>query len=598
MQPDTRVGLLPRDLPDGREVLERGRAAGAGVTVGLSMLCEQHGVSSELEYKKKMRDEGRVMTTMNIGLQTWADTARAMRKLHEECERRGFRIDRYQMQMDRRMGVPQESRIRAAKETGPMLETVQDWYETTHTVPIQPGLGDMMIGSPMSMENATRALEAGVTYIGNMSQFAWKFPSWGGTDVDQMVEMTKALGLMASKRDEGATMQSYLDDGYPAQFNDFTSYIGWAMFERFLVTDVIGARLAISYGGLTHDPIMKTALTMALEEITPEGTFNPFYHCNTTVYTPEIDLNYGILSVDMLYLLLVQHKFRTGAAVLPIPVTEALRIPSWQEIVEVHAITRRVAEFVPTLVNVVDWERLHAIKDQLIDGGRTFFDNIRNGLSDRGVDLQDPLQVLLAIRRLGAVNIERMYAAGPISGVDANLDRTPLIPTDTLKDLLNRKEEVRKNFKARSVKAPAHDMRLIVASTDVHEFGVNVLIDALRSLNIDPIVAGTGVDPDELGDLALEVDATAILVSTHNGMALSYAQQLISELNSRRIKVPILFGGVLNQDFEGSDTPIDVRADLREIGIVVCDQITDLVEGLDLVVGTDRQPSDLTARRE
>jgi methylmalonyl-CoA mutase cobalamin-binding subunit len=440
----------------------------------------------------------------------------------------------------------------------------------------------MMIGSPMSLENATQALEVGITYIGNMSQFAWKFPSWSGTDVDQMVAMTKALGLMAEKREEGATMQSYLDDGFPAQFQDFTSYVGWAMFERFLVTDVIGARLAISYGGLTHDPVMKTALTMALEAITPEDTFNPFYHCNTTVYKPEIDINYGVLSVDMLYLLMVQHKLRTGAAVLPIPVTEAIRIPSWQEIVEVHAITRRISEYVPELVNFVDWARLDSIKDELLEGGKRFFENLCSGLIDMGVDLKDPLMVLLAVRRLGSVQIERCFGVGPIDSETTGDQRVPLLPTDTFRDLEDRQQSVRKIFAQRNVQKPDKPITLIVASTDVHEFGMHVIVDALRSLDIEPIVGGTGVDPDELSDLALEVDAYALLVSTHNGMALTYAQQLMAELKSRGLSLPILFGGILNQDFEGSDTPIDVREELRALGIIVCNDVTDLPEALGL----------------
>ena len=50
--------------------------------------------------------------------------------------------------------------------------------------------------------------------------------------------MVKALGLMAAKRDDDAMTQSYLEDGYPAQFKDYCSYIGWTLFERYLVDKV------------------------------------------------------------------------------------------------------------------------------------------------------------------------------------------------------------------------------------------------------------------------------------------------------------------------------------------------------------------------
>lgn len=572
--------LLPRDLPDGRGLLGEGARLAADITVGRSLICQEHDVRSELAYKRKMAAEGRIMTTMNIGLQTWADTARALRTIHDETTRRGFRIDRYQMQLDRRMGLPAELRANAAKETGPLLESKQDWQETTGTVPIQPGLGDMMIGSPMSVENARNALSVGVTYIGNMSQFNWKYPGWPGTDVDQMVEMTKALGIMAAKHDDDATMQSYLDDGFPAQFSDYCSYLGWAMFERRLVEDVVGARLAISYGGLTHDPVLKSAVTLGLEAITSEGTCNPFYHCNTTAYTADIDRNYATLGVDMLYLAIVQQRLKCGAAILPIPVTEALRIPSWQEIVEVHAIARRAAEYAATLVDIVDWARLEAIRDRLLEGGRRFYDTLLNGLTDLAVDIDDPLQLLLAVRRLGAVEIERRFGAG-VAPDDASEDYAPLLPTDTLSDFISHRTSVRRHFASRRV-AVGREHRIVVASTDVHEFGMHVVTEALRALGVEPIVGGTSVDPDELADLALEAGSTAILVSTHNGMALTYARHLLRELKQRRLELPVLFGGTLNQDIEGSDTPVDVRADLRELGVIACDDILEVSEALGL----------------
>ena len=194
MNKSTLSSLLPRDMPNGRELLDQGRRIGDDVKVGLSLQCQQHGVRSEVEYKKKMIEEGRVMTSLNIGMKTWAETERALESIHTEAERRGFRIDRYQMQMDQRMGLPPELWDRAAKETGPMLETTRDWQATAGTVPIQPQLGDMMIGSPASVENARQALEAGVYYIGNMSQFNWKYPGWPGDDVEQMAEWSKLWG--------------------------------------------------------------------------------------------------------------------------------------------------------------------------------------------------------------------------------------------------------------------------------------------------------------------------------------------------------------------------------------------------------------------
>ena len=576
MTESTLSALLPRDLPDGRALIEEGRRIGDDVTVGLSLQCEQHAVRSEVEYKKKMIEEGRVMPSLNIGMKTWSETERALESIHAESERRGFRIDRYQMQLDRRMGLPPHLWDRAAKETGPMLETTRDWQATARTVPIQPQLGDMMIGSPASVSNARQALEAGVYYIGNMSQFNWKYPGWPGDDVVQMSEMVKALGLMASKVEDGAMMQSYLEDGFPGQFKDYCSYIGWALFERYLINEVTGGRLSIAYGGLTHNPVSKTAVILALEKIKPPGTYNSFYHCNTTAYSAEVDENFAVLSIDDLYLILAQMRTKSGAAVLSIPVTEALRIPTWEEIVQVQTVARRIANDADRLMETINWPSIDALSERMIAGGKKFYENLMQGLDDLHVDMQDPLQILLAVRRLGAYEIENRYGVGELPVSDADLYE-PEIPTDTFLDFVERRDRVRKIFSVQT-RPDNTAVTLVVGSTDIHEYAMYLLVEALQALGIDPIVAGTSVDPEEFADLALEAGAHAILVSTHNGMALTYARQLQNEVEARSMAIPIAMGGTLNQDVEDEPAPIDVQDDLTALGIRVCNDVTDVLD--------------------
>ena len=351
----TRSDVIPERLPDGRALLDAGKRIGAEVSTGLSLLCETHDVRSEVAYRRKMMAENRLMTCMNIGLHSWDQTARALETIDRDCERLGFRIDRYQLNLDRRMGLPRSLWNAVPRETGPMLESDAHWRATARTVPIQPHLGDMMIGSPMSLHNARAAIEAGVTYIGNLSQFAWQYPMWDGGDVEQVAQTVKALGLMASKRDDDLVVHSYLDDGFSAQFTDYCSYIGWSMLEHYIVDEVAGARLANAYGGLTHDPVTKMAMIVALEAVKPPETLNPFYHGNTTAYSKHIDSNFARLSLDVLYIMLAQRRTGSGAPTLPIPVTEALRIPSADEIVQAHCVARGIADRSDSLMSVVDW---------------------------------------------------------------------------------------------------------------------------------------------------------------------------------------------------------------------------------------------------
>ena len=570
-------GLLPRDMPDGRQIAAEGRDLGREITVGVSALCEMHQVRSEVEYKRKMRDQGRFMTAFNIGMKTWDDTARALESIHANCEQRGFRIDRYQMQLDRRMGLPESLWNSVPKETGPMLENREQWQSIAHVVPIQPHLGDMMIGSPASVRNAAHALEAGVSYIGNMSQFNWRYPAWLGDDVEQMAEMVKALGLMASKVDDGAMVHSYLDDGYPAQFKDFCSYIGWSMFERHVVDHCIGARVSISYGGLTHNPATKAAMILAVEALTPDDACNAFFHSNTTGYSLDTDANFGVVSLDDLYMMLAQQRARSFAATMSVPVTEPIRIPTWEEIVQVQTVAHRVAAEAQRLMDTVDWPGIEENRDRLLDGGRRFFENLMQGLDELSVDTEDPLQLLVAVRRLGAPTIENRFGVGSPPADDSSLYQ-PEVATDTFLDFLERRNQVRGVLLNDPIRSTDSGRRVIVGSTDIHEYALFLLVEALRTLGVETVVAGTSVDPNEFADLALEANASAIFITTHNGMALTYAKNLLDELRDRGLSTPVAMGGTLNQDAPGESAPVDVAEELSALGIRVCNQITDVAD--------------------
>ena len=92
-------------------------------------------------------------------------------------------------------------------ETGPMLESLQDWQEVGNVVPIQPHMGDFMIGFPASLENTVNALTAGVTTIGNLSQFfAHEAPDVARSCQDhcrnRLCDCTD--GRLAGKRHSGA----------------------------------------------------------------------------------------------------------------------------------------------------------------------------------------------------------------------------------------------------------------------------------------------------------------------------------------------------------------------------------------------------------
>ena len=151
--------------------------------------------------------EGIPCTCMNIGLATWADTREALENIYEDALSRGVRPpDRFNLIAERRMGLPKDMRADAPPETGPALWTEQDWWELTHTVPIQPEAADNMIGGPGSVDNALDALRVGITYIGVLSQYSWRWPYWDD-EITQLQAVLTAAGVLAAFQDEGVVLR-------------------------------------------------------------------------------------------------------------------------------------------------------------------------------------------------------------------------------------------------------------------------------------------------------------------------------------------------------------------------------------------------------
>src|SRR5712691_7526911 len=112
-------------------------------------------------WRERAASQGISSTCINIGLATWPLTREALGCIYQDSLSRGIRPpDRFNILAERRMGLPKPLRLAAPQETGPLLMTEQDWWETTHTVPIQPEAADNTIGGPGSLDNVVDALRA------------------------------------------------------------------------------------------------------------------------------------------------------------------------------------------------------------------------------------------------------------------------------------------------------------------------------------------------------------------------------------------------------------------------------------------------------
>jgi methylmalonyl-CoA mutase cobalamin-binding domain/chain len=572
--------LLPADLPDGREIVNEGRALAADVDRERSLFCQEKGVASEREWREKARTEGFTCTCMNVGLATWGETREALGQIYENALSRGVRPpDRFNLIAERRMGLPKDRRADAPQETGPVMLTEHDWWELAHTVPIQPEAADNTIGGPASVENAIDALRVGITTIGVLSQYSWRWPYFDD-DIGQTVEVLKGAGLLAAFKDEGVIFDSYLEDGYAGVFHDYANYIGWAMVERYISEELIGAALSPSFGGLTQDPVIKSAVTLALDAVNPDKVPLSYVQGDTIGNTPDFDANMAVLSTDVLFMKMVERRYRLGGAPIAVPVTETERIPSWDEVATVQTISRRLEDYASLVDPVVDWSKIEALRDKLVAGGRVFFESVITGLSSAGIDVRDPAQMLLVLKRLGSARCEELFGAGT-PDPEFLRGRRAVLQTDLVKSTMEERERLLAELRKRREREAIRGMKVLVTSTDVHEFASFLLTSTLSSIGTDVIDFGINRDPEDIVKAVIETDADAVVITTHNGVARSFGQRLIEELGTASANgIPVFMGGVLNEDIEGSDVPIDVRADLNAQGIETPGSIDLLVDAL------------------
>jgi methylmalonyl-CoA mutase cobalamin-binding subunit len=564
---DPRFDFL-KDLPSGQGLLDQGRDIAQTFKVGRTAFFDHFGVSSEREYREQGRDTGRLFTAFNIGMKDWESTREALEHIERQCLDRGVRPpDHWQFIPERRMGLLKEQRRAAMQETGPVLWDDKDWRDWGSCTPLmQPQAGDNMLGGPASIENTIDALKAGSTYVGCLSQMTWRWPYFDN-DVAQLSAVVTATGILAAKSHEGVVLDTYLEDGYPAVFADYGSLVGWSLVERWIAT-LCGTAISVAWGGLTSDPINKSIVTIALDMLDPDHVPPSFVQGDTISYTSDIERNAAICSEDTLFMLAVQHRYRTGSAALPVPLTENLRVPTAEEIVHVQVMARELERRIPEVSDHIRWDVFEEKADSLVGKGRAHFERVMNGLGDEGVDVNDALQLMVALRRLGADEIEQRYGCA-ITDPDARL--TELFAKAAEAVLKDHPGDL------------SHHV-VVIGSTDVHVAAKNALAESLYKCGATVVDCGVNCDPEDLVRAACKDQASAIVVTTHNGVALSYGTHLVHLCREEERIFHLFMGGVLNEDSSESKSPVDVTDRLNALGIVTPGTIHTLVDVMALTI--------------
>lgn len=573
-----RTHILPEtNLPDANELIAQGQELAKTVRVQPGPFLQKYGVASESAFKRERMTQRVIMFHSQIGYRQLEKSKRAYAEIYERLAAVGYRIDRYGICLDWNMGYPWAERAQRPRGTGMILERPEDFIALTHSAPVAPHFGDFMIGMPAAVENVSAALAAGSTSIGNLGQyFTYRLPNWHD-EIATTRATVQAIALCAHQPVE-ILIHSNLDDGFAPLFNDLACVLGIVLIERYLVEELFGGKMTHCYGHTFENPLTRLAFQRALAHVNP----NPgsMIYGNTTIYLEGEVENYANLASYLIVDLVAQKLLPTGHAINPIPVTEAIRIPEIDEIVNAQMFANRLAARAENFPFLIDTSRADEIADQLVASGKKFQENILQGMRDAGVDIRNPFELMLALRRIGAKKLEHAFGPGELR---AERGRAPVVMATTIAALQARADKI-----INTLDEPTREELRVanavvcVASTDVHEYGKILLEAVLERLDMQVIDCGIAADPDAVARRAQNANADAIAISTYNGIALEYLRSLRAELQRLEISPLIFIGGRLNQipDNAANSMPVDVSGDLKNLGAYVCLKPEDMLAQL------------------
>jgi methylmalonyl-CoA mutase cobalamin-binding subunit len=561
-------------------VLAEGRALAKDWKVVPGPFLKERGVASEAEHKRRTAAEGRIMQHAQIGFRELAKSRRAYREIYETCAAKGVTVDRYGICLDWSMALPRALREKGVTGTGMILKGIEDFVAFTSEAPVAPHFGDFVMGFPAALENTQAALAAGASSIGNLGQYFTFAVPGHSDDIATTRATVLALGLIAAQ-DVEVLVHSNLDDGFAALFTDLASSLGAILIEKHIIEELVGAHVSHCYGNHFTDPLRRLAFQLALSEVT--DTPGTMVYGNTVSYRGNAAQNFASSASYLLADITGQRVKPSGHAINPVPVTENTRIPDIDEVIDAQLFAARLVEDSQSFGTLIDTERAQAIADEVVAGGRRFRDSVMRGLAEEeGVDTRDAFQMLLALRRLGGKVLEERWGAGsPDKSVMRG--RRPVVAASLIDEINGKSREHLKVVPgADRMKLAGAGLKVLVATTDVHEHGKLLLENVFRELDVEPIDGGVSVEPDRLAARAAETAADAIALSTYNGVALKYLKALKSELKRAGLETPVLIGGRLNQVPEGSNTslPVDVTSELKAEGAIVCEEVEGAVPAL------------------
>ena len=556
--------LKPAPHADGRELVRKGIEIGNSFEAPLTWY---KGYKNHIEFKKACQREGKIYWTLLMGLATMEDEVAAVKKIYEFQERTGFKLGSLLHIPSGNVALPREYRENAPKTTSFVLDDLDDWLALRNAAPIDISLNDHHLVCPNSIETTVNALKAGAVRVGSFGQFLWDYPGFTD-DVKRYSDMVTSLGIMASKRDDMFCVETYLDDSLPGYFMDCASYVSYALIEHYICTKLCGARYVISFGGLLSEGHTRIAVALALHELmgTEEQPVLTYINGSTNMqWDHDIDGNYGFAAQEMLLEICAEKKFHMSLGINPVSITEKIAVPTLQELLNIYACGKRVEEKADEWMPLIDWTPIIEMKDVMVAEAKRYFANAMNAFREAGIDTEDPLEMLLMLKKFAPQRLESAFHSSTVDG--QSMEVIPFYPTVLGRQTNEMRDEIVNALKNDGMEGSLAGKKIVIASGDTHAYGLMLVDGVLRAMGAQTVNIGVDMDPADVLDAADEDGTPYVGISCHNGQALDYGRQLLQLAADRGREYVIFMGGKLNTILPGDAEPTEVGDMLCDMGI-------------------------------
>lgn len=520
-----------------------------------------------MEYKKHLQKEGKIYWTLLMGLATMEDELKGIQEIWDFTQRTGFELGSMLHIPSGNIALPPEYREKAPKTTSFVMNDLSDWMALHDAAPVDISLNDHHLICPNSIETTVNALKAGAVRVGSFGQFLWDYA--GFTDnVKRYSDMVTSLGIMASKRDEMFCVETYLDDSFPGYFMDCASYCGYALIEHYICTKLCGARYVISYGGLLSEGHTRIAVGLALHKLmgTEEQPVLTYINGSTNMqWDHDLDANYGFAAQEMLLEICAEKRFHMSMGINPVSITEKVAVPTRQELQNIYAVGKRVEEKADEWMPLIDWTLIEEMSDKMVEEAKLYFDRAMSAFREAGIDTEDPLEMLLFLKKFQPAKLESCFHSSTFDG--KNKEVIPFYPTVLGRQTNEMRDEIIADLTEAGLNGSLVGKRIIVASGDAHAYGLQLVDGVLQAMGAEVLNIGVDMDPIDVLDAADEDNTPFVGISCHNGQALDYGKQLLELASERGKKYVIFMGGKLNAILPGDAEPTEIGDMLCEMGI-------------------------------